>query len=116
MSHPTIPPDLEGSAARFDSGVVSVTGVAADVIAQDVYVSKIIILPFATGTTPTLTVSDKAGTPNKYLNAVTAPATGAPTIIDFWPAAKFSGGVNAVAGGTAGPTVPIQVIGWRSAP
>jgi hypothetical protein len=110
MSKESVPPDMMGTLTRFDSGVLAVTA-TTNVATVPVYVSKIILLPFATGTGPTITIQDAAGTPNKYVNALAAPTTGTPTIIDFAPAVKFVGGVTAVAGGT-GPSVPIQIVGW----
>jgi len=112
MSRESCPPDLSGTLARYDSGVTAVTS-TTNFTTANTYVSKIILLPFATASA-TITIQDAAGTPNKYLNTVTAPTTGSPTIFDFAPAAKFVGGVTAIAAGTT-PSIPIQIIGWIGA-
>lgn len=98
-----VPPQLTGTMARFDSGPTSLT-VATDLFASDIWVTEVIILPSGSGT---VTVADKAPSPNNFLNAVPVPVN-SPTVIDFRSAPKFAGGVRV----TPSATAVVQVIGW----
>ena len=74
------------------------------------YVSSIAIATEVAGTTSTVSVRDKSGTPLHLVSSLTTVAiTGAPTILTFDTPIKMTGGIDIVTAGAVAGTVDIWI-------
>ena len=74
------------------------------------YISSIAISTDAGGTTSTVTVQDKSGTPKKLVNALATTALSTtPTVVNFQSPVVMSGGIDIVTAGAAAATIDIWI-------
>lgn len=79
-------------------------------IASTAYISSIAVSNEVGGTTSTLTIQDKQGTPLKLVNGLATTAlTTAPTIINFQTPVKMVGGIDIITAGAVAATVDIWI-------
>jgi hypothetical protein len=69
------------------------------------YVSCVVIMAATAGTTSTITVQDKSGTPLKVINLLTTVAASlSPMVINFATPIKMTGGIDIVTAGAVAAT------------
>ena len=74
------------------------------------YISSITISSEVAGTTSTLTIQDKQGTPLKLVNGLTTVAvTTTPTILNFQTPVKMTSGIDIITAGVAAATLDIWI-------
>lgn len=74
------------------------------------YISTVAISNEVGGTTSTITIQDKQGTPLKLINGVATTAlTTAPTVINFQTPVKMVSGIDIIAAGAVAATVDIWI-------
>lgn len=74
------------------------------------YISSIAISSEVAGTTSTVTIQDKQGTPLKLVNGFsTTTLTTTPTVVNFQTPAKMVSGIDIVTGGAAAATVDVWI-------
>lgn len=79
-------------------------------IASTAYISSITISSEVAGTTSTVTIQDKSGTPLKLVNGLTTVAvTTAPVPINFQTPIKMTSGIDIITAGVAAATVDIWI-------
>lgn len=79
-------------------------------IASTAYISMISISNEVGGTTSTITIQDKQGTPLKLINGVATTAlTTAPTVINFQNPAKMVSGIDIITAGAVAATVDVWI-------
>lgn len=78
--------------------------------ASTAYISSIAISNEVGGTTSTITIQDKQGTPLKLVNGLATTAlTTAPTIINFQTPVKMVGGIDIITAGAVAATVDVWI-------
>lgn len=78
--------------------------------AATAYISCIIISAEVGGTTSTVTIQDKQGTPLKLVNGLTTvAATTGPTIYNFQRPVKMTGGIDIVTAGAVAATIDVWI-------
>lgn len=78
--------------------------------ASTAYISSITISNEVGGTTSTITIQDKQGTPLKLVNGLATTAlTTAPTIINFQTPVKMVGGIDIITAGAVAATVDVWI-------
>lgn len=86
------------------------TNATTTLTASLAYISSISISNEVGGTTSTITVQDKSGTPLKLVNGVATTAlTTTPTIINFQTPVLMTGGIDVITAGAVAATVDIWV-------
>jgi hypothetical protein len=79
-------------------------------VSSTVYISSIVLSSEAAGTTSTLTIQDKQGTPLKLVNGFTTVAvTTTPTIINLQTPVKMTSGIDIVTAGAVAATVDVWI-------
>lgn len=78
--------------------------------AATAYISSITISNEVGGTTSTVTIQDKQGTPLKLVNGVATTAlTTAPTVVNFQTPVKMVGGIDIITAGAVAATIDVWV-------
>lgn len=78
--------------------------------ASTAYISSITISAEAAGTTSTVTIQDKQGTPLKLINGVTTTAlTTTPTTVNFQTPVKMVSGIDIITAGAVAATVDVWI-------
>lgn len=79
-------------------------------VASTAYISTIAISSEVTGTTSTMTIQDKQGTPLKLVNGFsTTVLTTTPTIVNFQTPVKMTSGIDVITAGAVAATVDIWI-------
>lgn len=79
-------------------------------VASTVYVSSIAITVATGGTTSTIIIQDKSGTPLRLVNSLpTATANTTPTVLNFETPIKMTGGIDIVTAGATPATVSVWI-------
>ena len=79
-------------------------------VASTAYISSIVISTEVIGTTSTIRVQDKSGTPLILINGVTTVVIGAsPTGINFQTPIKMTGGIDIITAGAVAATVNVWI-------
>lgn len=74
------------------------------------YISSIVISPITAGTTSTITIQDKQGTPLKLINAfITTALLTIPEVLNFNTPVKMSGGIDIITAGASPATLDIWI-------
>lgn len=78
--------------------------------AATAYISSMAISNEVGGTTSTITIQDKQGTPLKLVNGVATTAlTTAPTVVNFQTPVKMVGGIDIITAGAVAATVDVWI-------
>ncbi len=78
--------------------------------ASTAYISSISISSEATGTTSTVTIQDKQGTPLKLVNGFSTTAlTTTPTVVNFQTPVKMTSGIDVITAGAVAATVDVWI-------
>lgn len=86
------------------------TNTTTTITAATVYVSSITIVADVAGTTSTVTIQDKSGTPLKLVNGLTTVAiTTTPSVFNFQVPVLMTGGIDIVTAGAVAATVDVWV-------
>lgn len=79
-------------------------------VSATVYISSIAISTEVAGTTSTVTIQDKQGTPLKLVNALTTvAATAAPQIYNFQTPVKMTSGIDIITAGAVASTIDVWI-------
>lgn len=79
-------------------------------VASTAYISSIVVSSEAAGTTSTLTIQDKQGTPLKLINGLTTVAiTTTPTVLNFQTPVQMTSGIDIITAGVAAATVDVWI-------